>query len=303
MRVPVDQFKQVVQQVLGEVLARQQQVQVFADVLMDNELDGVHSHGVRRLDRFFEMIRQGYLKPDAQPALVHAGYCGGMNLYEYAGSGPTMAVDPSGRIWGWIIAVVVVTIVALTSSSCSSEDTCCCCVEKLKLTRSARWEKIPANVLAAMPVLEPWKNRPAMGHTLTAVADLSYKKGAESDCTMKWIEETNMPIAVGAPRNTPYDLFALPETSEQENMWENRPKPCPGPSKATILDPAALFLDYAPNAGKTRNLTFKIEVHSSPNCGCAIPVKVAKARQILAVGHDLKPVSGASTVGDLVSPD
>ena len=72
MRVPVDQFEQVVQKVLSEALPRQQQVQVLADVLMDNELDGVHSHGVRRLDRFFEMIRQGYLKPDAEPALVRA---------------------------------------------------------------------------------------------------------------------------------------------------------------------------------------------------------------------------------------
>jgi 3-dehydro-L-gulonate 2-dehydrogenase len=42
-----------------------------AEIFMVNSLEGVYSHGVNRFPRFVKSIREGYIKPDADPTLVH----------------------------------------------------------------------------------------------------------------------------------------------------------------------------------------------------------------------------------------
>ena len=42
-----------------------------AEIFMANSLEGVYSHGVNRFPRFVKSIREGYIKPDAVPTLVH----------------------------------------------------------------------------------------------------------------------------------------------------------------------------------------------------------------------------------------
>lgn len=51
---------------LGETAAAQS-----AAVLVAADLRGIHSHGVARLQRYVNGLRDGQMLPDASPALVH----------------------------------------------------------------------------------------------------------------------------------------------------------------------------------------------------------------------------------------
>lgn len=42
-----------------------------AEIFLDNSLEGVYSHGVNRFPRFIKNIRDGYVRPDSVPTLVH----------------------------------------------------------------------------------------------------------------------------------------------------------------------------------------------------------------------------------------
>lgn len=43
-----------------------------AEIFTLNSLEGVYSHGVNRFPRFVDNIRKGYIRPDAEPALIRA---------------------------------------------------------------------------------------------------------------------------------------------------------------------------------------------------------------------------------------
>lgn len=43
-----------------------------AQIFAQNSLDGIYSHGVYRFPRFVEYIKKGYVKPDAEPELIHS---------------------------------------------------------------------------------------------------------------------------------------------------------------------------------------------------------------------------------------
>jgi 3-dehydro-L-gulonate 2-dehydrogenase len=43
-----------------------------ADIFARNSLEGLHSHGVNRFHRFVNNISDGYIKPDAEPSMIHA---------------------------------------------------------------------------------------------------------------------------------------------------------------------------------------------------------------------------------------
>lgn len=45
--------------------------QICADLFTENSLEGVYSHGVNRFPRFSKNIRQGLVRPGAEPELIH----------------------------------------------------------------------------------------------------------------------------------------------------------------------------------------------------------------------------------------
>ena len=44
--------------------------QKCAEIFTNNSLDGIYTHGVNRFPRFVQYIKDGYVKPDAEPTLV-----------------------------------------------------------------------------------------------------------------------------------------------------------------------------------------------------------------------------------------
>src|SRR5512133_3740317 len=47
----------------------------LASVFTTNSLEGVYSHGVNRFPRFIKNTAEGFIKPDAEPELVHSSGC------------------------------------------------------------------------------------------------------------------------------------------------------------------------------------------------------------------------------------
>lgn len=55
----------------GEVLVRngftQEKASLCASIFVENSLEGIYTHGVNRFPRFVQYVRDGYVKPDAEP--------------------------------------------------------------------------------------------------------------------------------------------------------------------------------------------------------------------------------------------
>jgi len=67
-----------------------------AEIFTVNSLEGVNSHGVNRFPRFVKYIKEGYIKPDAVPSLVHR--TGSMEQWNgNLGPGPLNAVFATDR--------------------------------------------------------------------------------------------------------------------------------------------------------------------------------------------------------------
>jgi 3-dehydro-L-gulonate 2-dehydrogenase len=67
-----------------------------AEIFASNSLDGVYSHGVYRFMRFISYIQKGYVKPDAEPELVHT--TGALEQWEgKLGPGPLNAQKCTSR--------------------------------------------------------------------------------------------------------------------------------------------------------------------------------------------------------------
>jgi 3-dehydro-L-gulonate 2-dehydrogenase len=84
---------------LTGLLARQftaQQAATLADIFADAELDGVHTHGLKRLPRFLQELAQGDIKPDAQ--ITRNATLGAWEVWDGgAGPGPLNALAATRR--------------------------------------------------------------------------------------------------------------------------------------------------------------------------------------------------------------
>lgn len=67
-----------------------------AAIFMQNSLEGIYSHGVNRFPRFAKYVREGYIKPDAEPSLLSS--FGSIEQWDgNLGAGPLNAVFATDR--------------------------------------------------------------------------------------------------------------------------------------------------------------------------------------------------------------
>jgi len=68
-----DKLKSIITELFGKCGVSQAASCVVADVLIAAELRGIPSHGLLRLHDYISMLRNGRIKPDAQPSVIHKG--------------------------------------------------------------------------------------------------------------------------------------------------------------------------------------------------------------------------------------
>lgn len=71
IRVPPDKMKSEFFRILLKLGFSEHKAEKCAEIFTLNSLEGVYSHGVNRFPRFVKNIREGYIKPEAVPSLVH----------------------------------------------------------------------------------------------------------------------------------------------------------------------------------------------------------------------------------------
>jgi 3-dehydro-L-gulonate 2-dehydrogenase len=71
LRIPSDQMKAEFFRVLIRLGFTTERAYKCAEIFTLNSLEGVYSHGVYRFPRFVKNIREGFIKPDGVPSLVH----------------------------------------------------------------------------------------------------------------------------------------------------------------------------------------------------------------------------------------
>jgi 3-dehydro-L-gulonate 2-dehydrogenase len=96
VRVPFDEMKGHLYQVLLSLNFSEINAEKCAAVFAENSLDGIYSHGVNRFPRFVEYIKKGHIDPKASPVKVW-GF-GNMEQWDgQLGPGPTNALAASER--------------------------------------------------------------------------------------------------------------------------------------------------------------------------------------------------------------
>jgi len=68
--ISADEMKSVFTEILVKNGFPAGKAAICAGIFVQNSLDGVISHGVNRFPRFVQYIRDGYVKPDAEPSLI-----------------------------------------------------------------------------------------------------------------------------------------------------------------------------------------------------------------------------------------
>ena len=69
--VPQDQMKAEFIRILIKLGFTVGKAEKCAGIFTLNSLEGIYSHGVNRFPRFAKNIREGFVKPDAEPSLIH----------------------------------------------------------------------------------------------------------------------------------------------------------------------------------------------------------------------------------------
>jgi 3-dehydro-L-gulonate 2-dehydrogenase len=72
IRISSDKMKSEFFRILLNLGFSKQKAEKCAGIFTLNSLEGVYSHGVNRFPRFVKYIKEGYIKPDAIPSLVHS---------------------------------------------------------------------------------------------------------------------------------------------------------------------------------------------------------------------------------------
>ena len=71
LRIPSDQMKAELFRILLRLGFTAERAYKCAEIFTLNSLEGVYSHGVNRFPRFVKSIREGHIRPDGMPSLVH----------------------------------------------------------------------------------------------------------------------------------------------------------------------------------------------------------------------------------------
>lgn len=91
-----DQMKTEFFRILLTLGFSKQKAEQCAEIFMLNSLEGVYTHGVNRFPRFVKNIKEGYIKPDAVPSLVHRA--GSLEQWDgNLGPGPLNALFATDR--------------------------------------------------------------------------------------------------------------------------------------------------------------------------------------------------------------
>ena len=72
IRIPFEEMKSKFKLILLKHNFTETKADKCAEVFAANSLEGVYSHGVYRFPRFVDYLQKGYVKPDAEPELVHS---------------------------------------------------------------------------------------------------------------------------------------------------------------------------------------------------------------------------------------
>ena len=71
IKIPSDQMKSEFFRILLRNGFAAERAYRCAEIFTQNSLDGICSHGINRFPRFVKSIKEGFVKPDATPSLVH----------------------------------------------------------------------------------------------------------------------------------------------------------------------------------------------------------------------------------------
>jgi 3-dehydro-L-gulonate 2-dehydrogenase len=96
IRVPAEKMKSEFFRILTGLGFQEERAGKCAGIFMVNSLEGVYSHGVNRFPRFVKYTRDGFILPDAEPALVSRA--GSIEQWNgNLGPGPLNAVAATDR--------------------------------------------------------------------------------------------------------------------------------------------------------------------------------------------------------------
>jgi 3-dehydro-L-gulonate 2-dehydrogenase len=70
-RVPADTMRSEFARILRKNGFSSEKAEKCAEIFTVNSLEGVLSHGVNRFPRFIKNTMEGFVKPDAEPSLIH----------------------------------------------------------------------------------------------------------------------------------------------------------------------------------------------------------------------------------------
>ncbi len=72
IKIPYSEMKGEFKRILLRNSFTEEKADKCADIFATNSLEGIYSHGVYRFPRFVEYLQKGYVKPDAEPELIHS---------------------------------------------------------------------------------------------------------------------------------------------------------------------------------------------------------------------------------------
>lgn len=75
IHIPYDELVSVLNKILLQHGFPQRQAQTCAEAFANNSVEGVHSHGVNRFQKFIEYVQAGYVKADSHAVVVHKAGC------------------------------------------------------------------------------------------------------------------------------------------------------------------------------------------------------------------------------------
>lgn len=72
IRIPFPKMKTEFERILRNLNFTPQKAEKCASIFATNSLEGIYSHGVYRFPRFVDYIKRGFVKPAAEPELIHS---------------------------------------------------------------------------------------------------------------------------------------------------------------------------------------------------------------------------------------
>ena len=94
--IPKDDVKAILVRILKKYGFSDEKADKCAEIFTVNSLEGVYSHGINRFAVFVKTIRDGFVKPDAEPTLVHSA--GSLEQWNgNLGPGPLNASFATGK--------------------------------------------------------------------------------------------------------------------------------------------------------------------------------------------------------------